>query len=592
MSEMSDTSNTSNTPTQVENGKHVVKTEKASEPFDREDADLVLRSSNNVDFHVHSLILTLASPVFANMFTFPQPPGTDTTRPVVDVVESSTTLDVFLRVLYPLPDPEVHDLSTVRLILDAATKYDAPAVITVMKRALTHARALGDNPLRVFAIACYYGMEEETKAAAETAVVANRVAGRICAELNDIAAGPYYRLLQLDRTRKRVKSKSSGINRVTVDFTGIGPFCEPPKSAKRAQRMPTKAVGAPFDSPEADLVLRSCDSVDFRVSRTLISLASPSMLQRVLRDTVEGESVAGSVNPITVCAVPEDSVVVDALLRICYPTEHPDLKDPDLFLDVLAAGRKYEIGKVERVVRDGWCARALSAPLPLYLAAAKYGWESEARICADELVRRFTVSSIETIYHPDLETTSNRWYHYLLHYVGELSKAATSSHTLTLQASPTTGEYTPPCCAAGLSSSCRTLLPSSVISTEGPTWLKSSLKDLADALRERPLGSTLAMYGAEAQKFLVAVAKNKPPCSPGSFGGKSCTTADAISWGCMLLQQYAKEVDNAVTQVGTWCITQCPPIVQESMWWYASFTGGTLQVPFKLPDMAPSTKRR
>ncbi|OJT03115.1 hypothetical protein TRAPUB_6303 [Trametes pubescens] len=50
---------------------------KASAPFDRDDADLILRSSDNIDFHVHRIILTLASPVFAGMFTTPQPPDTN-----------------------------------------------------------------------------------------------------------------------------------------------------------------------------------------------------------------------------------------------------------------------------------------------------------------------------------------------------------------------------------------------------------------------------------------------------------------------------------------------------------------------------------
>ena len=47
----------------------------APEPFDRLDADLILRSSDKepVDFRVFKLFLSLASPFFAMVFTLPQP---------------------------------------------------------------------------------------------------------------------------------------------------------------------------------------------------------------------------------------------------------------------------------------------------------------------------------------------------------------------------------------------------------------------------------------------------------------------------------------------------------------------------------------
>lgn len=44
----------------------------ASPPFDDPEADIILRSSDNVDFHVYKFLLSLVSPVFKSMFALPQ----------------------------------------------------------------------------------------------------------------------------------------------------------------------------------------------------------------------------------------------------------------------------------------------------------------------------------------------------------------------------------------------------------------------------------------------------------------------------------------------------------------------------------------
>ncbi|KAJ7873538.1 hypothetical protein B0H14DRAFT_2344163, partial [Mycena olivaceomarginata] len=41
--------------------------------FDSSDADLILRSCDGADFRLHKAVLSLVSPVFRDMFTFPQP---------------------------------------------------------------------------------------------------------------------------------------------------------------------------------------------------------------------------------------------------------------------------------------------------------------------------------------------------------------------------------------------------------------------------------------------------------------------------------------------------------------------------------------
>ncbi|KAI0630811.1 hypothetical protein C8Q77DRAFT_228751 [Trametes polyzona] len=93
----------------------------APPPFDKPFADLLIRSSDGVDFLVFKWILADASPVFAGMFELAQPskwePGyavrssedstvvhttASSSPPVIDVEEDSKTLQTLLTRCYPL----------------------------------------------------------------------------------------------------------------------------------------------------------------------------------------------------------------------------------------------------------------------------------------------------------------------------------------------------------------------------------------------------------------------------------------------------------------------------------------------------------
>ncbi|EIW58593.1 uncharacterized protein TRAVEDRAFT_84257, partial [Trametes versicolor FP-101664 SS1] len=172
-------------------------------PFDRDDADLILRSSDNVDFHVHRIILTLASSVFAGMFTIPQPPDANSERPIVDVSEDSKTINALLRICYPEPDPELPSLDLIHRVLGAALKYEMGAAIVLVKNAMFQPRFTGLRPLQVFVVACRLRLEDEAAIAAQNAVDLDSVNGRLCPGIDDISAGAYYRLLELSRARSQ-----------------------------------------------------------------------------------------------------------------------------------------------------------------------------------------------------------------------------------------------------------------------------------------------------------------------------------------------------------------------------------------------------
>ena len=127
-----------------------------STDFCADDADVIIRAAGSLDFRVHKIILSLASPFFKDMFTLPQPPSdTPETLPHVDVQESPKTWENILRTIYPsLPSPIIDTLDDLQSVLFAARAYEMQSVIETHRRALKNQAFVKEDPLHLFSIAC------------------------------------------------------------------------------------------------------------------------------------------------------------------------------------------------------------------------------------------------------------------------------------------------------------------------------------------------------------------------------------------------------------------------------------------------------
>jgi BTB/POZ domain-containing protein len=74
------------------------------EPSDVWDANLVIRSSDFVNFRVHKAVLAMASPFFKDLLSLPQPSNCETVDglPVVQLSEDSELICILISILYPL----------------------------------------------------------------------------------------------------------------------------------------------------------------------------------------------------------------------------------------------------------------------------------------------------------------------------------------------------------------------------------------------------------------------------------------------------------------------------------------------------------
>ena len=141
--------------------------------FTTNDGDIVLRAGpepeSRRDFRVHKFILSLASPVFKDMFAFPQPPNQTSNEqqiPIVDVPETPEVIDMTLRLIYPgVEPPKIAGLSTLSALFSAADKYDIASIYPVLRDTLK--ASLPRQPFGAYAVACRFGFSEEAKEAAK-----------------------------------------------------------------------------------------------------------------------------------------------------------------------------------------------------------------------------------------------------------------------------------------------------------------------------------------------------------------------------------------------------------------------------------------
>ena len=128
----------------------------AEAPFNDARADLILQSSDKIHFRVFKLILSLASPIFTDMFRMPLPPSQNSHElQVVSLSEDSTTLDVALRHIYPMQSREGNTLLNASILAEFARKYQVDGLDRYITRYLADSITL--DPVGVYAMAQQYG---------------------------------------------------------------------------------------------------------------------------------------------------------------------------------------------------------------------------------------------------------------------------------------------------------------------------------------------------------------------------------------------------------------------------------------------------
>ncbi|KAJ7117845.1 hypothetical protein C8R44DRAFT_708179 [Mycena epipterygia] len=179
------------------------------DPFNDVAADIIVRSStDNVDFRVHKAFLAIASPVFRDMLSLPQPGDIQTDASgvhmkdglhIVPVDEDKATLGTLLRMCYPawmlLDCEQLFPTTEILLaVFVAARKYAMDGIERQVRAELVAPRFIDPNPLRIYALAVQHGLFDEAKICAKYTLRTPVLGRDYIAELESITAGAYHRL--------------------------------------------------------------------------------------------------------------------------------------------------------------------------------------------------------------------------------------------------------------------------------------------------------------------------------------------------------------------------------------------------------------
>ena len=230
--------------------------------FEGPNPDVILRtplqqgSDEFKDFHVHKLILSLASITFRDTFSIPQPPrhsSDDTALDIVQVTESANVLETFLQLIYPVDPPVIEDLRLVDDLFWAADKYAASCVTTKLKRRLVSPSFLKDDPIGVFAIACRNDLHEEARLALPHTFIFNIIHQISEDHLRIMTTKTYHRLLtEHDLRRKQL------IGSIDAAWRSLDPQTRCRCMKRVEENIHTHICGRPFLNKET---LESCLSL-------------------------------------------------------------------------------------------------------------------------------------------------------------------------------------------------------------------------------------------------------------------------------------------------------------------------------------------
>ena len=104
----------------------------------------------------------------------------------------------------------------------------------------------------------------------------------------------------------------------------------------------------PLDVPDASLIIRSSDLVDFRIHKPVLAIASPFFADLLsLPQPSNGESV----DELPVVHFPEDAELLNCLVSMLYPIRPVIPGSYDKVLHLLAACQKYDMAQIQSSIR-------------------------------------------------------------------------------------------------------------------------------------------------------------------------------------------------------------------------------------------------
>ena len=262
----------------------------APSPFNKRNADVILRSLDGVEFFVRSHILIEASPWFEAHLSLPI---SSPTHLILDA--HSATLETLLRICYPIPKPQSQrTVEDIESALRIAEKYKLDLPVVVLEEELLDMARRG-FALEVWALACRLSREDLGRRAAQCTFNDHRFDIRRIGSLHGVSAGDYFRLREYHRRRGQVAPpfvlcrSSLGPSEECLKANDPAPLSPAPPSPAQSineagigiesfEKIPRPQSFCP-DIPYPDLVCVASDGADLYVHRKIVAGASSSIAE-------------------------------------------------------------------------------------------------------------------------------------------------------------------------------------------------------------------------------------------------------------------------------------------------------------------------
>ncbi|KAI0782895.1 hypothetical protein C8Q75DRAFT_785802, partial [Abortiporus biennis] len=409
--------------------EETTKIKAASTPFDRSDADLILRTSDGVYFRVDTHLLKLASSVFEDMFMISTHPpltssaesvSSESSLPIVQVTENSTIFDIVLRIIYPVSTPKITDWGTICDVLEVGSKYQMEAVATQMGSELSMHLLTKSPKLKVYAIACQFQLENVAREAATTGtprthaqILKDLEEKVISGDVSRMTAGQLFRFIWYHEHSSQpdmIKEGSDYTFTYKGEYNGIKPINSLPD---RDHVVSLDIDSDIFSSNKAEIILRTCDQQDFPSHCLILTIHSPVLLEML--SSTSPDSFTNDLAGPGVLEVPEDSSTISLILKIiyCIPLPAALLCRIDTLSRTVQALKKYKMDRMVERAKMLFLDESKVHPLEAYFVSIACGWEEEAVKNARYLLFH---NSINGFYVTQMEKSSAMAYQRLLAY--------------------------------------------------------------------------------------------------------------------------------------------------------------------------------
>lgn len=173
-----------------------------SELFSSPEADVILASSDNIEFRVFRRILVEASTIFKDMVQIGKSSGSTAAQDRIQLSENGETLEFVLQFIYPMPDPKITSFDTLKHLMGTADKYFLIGMMHSLKELLILPKFVEPQPLRAYALACMHGFYEEAKTISRFCLKTDILQQEeLYEELAMISGRDLLRLIKLHQTR-------------------------------------------------------------------------------------------------------------------------------------------------------------------------------------------------------------------------------------------------------------------------------------------------------------------------------------------------------------------------------------------------------